>query len=94
MLFDSDDDKVLEFLDEYGFDSAKVQLLETRSRYAEAAETYAANGLFCKAANMCLLDEPSPSRDRRATDHLLVALSSIFTLGASSLANSETQELL
>ncbi|KAF7797816.1 hypothetical protein EIP86_009022 [Pleurotus ostreatoroseus] len=90
----SDDDE-LKFLDSYGTNEAKVKFLESRSRYREAAELYAADGHLLQAISACLMDDSSVVGEGQAASYLLGGLWSIFTLGApASVTDRDSEEYL
>ncbi|THG96062.1 hypothetical protein EW026_g5704 [Hermanssonia centrifuga] len=72
-LFSSLDD-ALEFMDDYGFDTARATLLEGIGRIAEAAELHLAEGRTIIAIRLFIQDSQNAASKQRAEECLLEGL--------------------
>lgn len=80
MLF-SDVDKALEFMDDYGFNVARVELLERYGRLREAAEIHIAEGRTIEAIQLLLRDKAAAESQFLLERILLKSIRQYFVFG-------------
>ena len=81
-LFESDEE-ALEYMDDYGLDSARASFLEDMGRYAEAAELHFAEGRTLEALRLLVLDRTNDASMKRAFQYLLEGFWSHLSCGLS-----------
>ncbi|KAH9949530.1 hypothetical protein B0H21DRAFT_881892 [Amylocystis lapponica] len=91
-LFESDQE-ALEYMDDYGFNIARISLLKKLGRYAEAAEIHLEEGRTIEAIHLFLRDKQNTQSVRRASRSLLDGMWRNLSFGVdpnSDLASSNT----
>ncbi|EIN13313.1 P-loop containing nucleoside triphosphate hydrolase protein [Punctularia strigosozonata HHB-11173 SS5] len=91
-LFDSEEDK-LEFVEDFGFDTARAQLLESSSRVIEAAELHLIEGRPLDAIRLLTSDPDNRGALTRAATCLVQNLWSSSPFGAFSVTKEPGQML-
>lgn len=94
----SEFDEALEFMEDYGFNVARVTLLEQYGRFVEAADIHLGEGRTVQAVRLFLKDSSHESKER-AESSLMLGLWRELSFGTSlgsetSVARSPLGELL
>ena len=92
-MFPSKED-ALEFLEEYGLDEARTELLIELGRVPEAAGIYAKNGDMLKAVEILTASAHNIHHVRPAIEYLLTGLRRTLTLGILPMASAAASKLL
>ncbi|PSS06635.1 hypothetical protein PHLCEN_2v3591 [Hermanssonia centrifuga] len=97
-LFPSLDD-ALQFMDNYDFNVARVNLLESTGRIAEAAELHLNEGRTVEAIRLFIQDSADPDSQRRAEECLLQGLWKQLSFGVhikpdADISNTPLGELM
>ena len=79
-LFDSQEDG-LEFMEDFGFETARASFLEKIGRIHEAADVYFREGQTEEAIGLLLRDKNRPDSLARAVDYLRTSLWNRFPFG-------------
>lgn len=83
----------MEFLDNFGFEAAQIQTLQTIGRFAEAAELTLKEGNVIGAIDL-FLEANDPASHKRVVSCVLDRLWRCHPLGAPKTSLSDTDQLL
>ena len=82
-------DDALEYMEDYGFDVARADLLETAGKLVEAAELHLAEGRTIRAIELLLQDPADPRALPRAIKYILEGLWKCLPFGVKPSASRE-----